>query len=80
MWRFAILYFLLLIIFVALFAGPLILQRLGIAEDIVKNFPAIVRTEKLVQPTNQANNDTLDWITGIKNTTNVEQTAAARLF
>lgn len=54
--RFAILYFVMLVIFVALVAGPLVVRRL--------NFKLPSIPMDLMQPINQDNNDTTSYYTG----------------
>ena len=75
-WRYAILYFVMLIVFIVLFAGPIILNNYG----FTKNLPTISFMD-LVQPTNQTNNDTSSEITGKHNATGASatETPAARL-
>ncbi|OXV11226.1 hypothetical protein Egran_01011 [Elaphomyces granulatus] len=54
--RFAILYFIMLVVFIALVAGPLVVRRLNF------KLPAIPM--QLMQPVNQDNNDTTSYYTG----------------
>jgi 1,3-beta-glucan synthase len=54
--RYAILYFVMLVVFVALIAAPLVVRRLKI------NLPSIPMN--LLQPVNQDNNDTSSILTG----------------
>jgi len=74
-WRFAILYFILLILFIVLFAGPIILNNVGVAKTLMDGLTIPM---KLAQPTGQDNNDTTTDITGTA-AASATQTGAARL-
>ncbi|KAL1852662.1 1,3-beta-D-glucan synthase [Paecilomyces lecythidis] len=58
--RFAILYFVMLVLFVVLLAAPLIVRNMNLAESITTKFT----TMQLMQPINQDNNDTTSVYTG----------------
>lgn len=55
MWRYAVLYFLLLIVFLALLVGPIVAGSKILTPGLIKNIPM-----DLFQPINQNNNDTLN--------------------
>ncbi|PQE20654.1 13-beta-glucan synthase component FKS1 protein [Rutstroemia sp. NJR-2017a BBW] len=54
-WRYAVLYFVLLIVFLALLVGPLVVGKKILTPSLIKSIP-----QKLMQPINQNNNDTLN--------------------
>ena len=53
MWRYAVLYFLLLVLFVALLAGPIVAGKKVLQPDLIKKIPM-----QLFQPIGLNNNDT----------------------
>jgi len=52
-WRYAVLYFLLLVLFVALLAGPIVAGKKVLKPDLIKQIP-----QQLFQPIGLNNNDT----------------------
>jgi 1,3-beta-glucan synthase len=77
-WRYAILYFLMLIIFLVLFAGPIVLNNTGVAQNLFGNLNETIPMH-LIQPTKQDNNDTTTDVTGTAAQTSAIVTGAARL-
>jgi len=52
-WRYAVLYFVLLVLFLALVVGPIVAGKHILSDSLIKNIPA-----NLFQPMGQNNNDT----------------------
>ncbi|ESZ96184.1 glucan synthase [Sclerotinia borealis F-4128] len=82
-WRYAIIYFVLFIIFLALLIGPLIAGKKILTKSLTDKIPL-----KLYQPTGQNNNDTQGYnqtgtgcttCTGVSATSSASSTAAARV-
>ncbi|KAM3088935.1 1,3-beta-D-glucan synthase [Clarireedia jacksonii] len=54
-WRYAVLYFVMLIVFLALLVGPLVAGKMILTDSLINSIPM-----KLMQPIHQNNNDTLN--------------------
>jgi 1,3-beta-glucan synthase len=52
-WRYAVLYFVLLVVFLALLVGPLVAGKMILTDSLIKSIP-----QKLMQPIHQDNNNT----------------------
>jgi 1,3-beta-glucan synthase len=81
-WRYAVLYFVILILFIALLAGPIVAGKFILTPSLEKNIP-----EQLFQPVGLNNNDTRGTVqtgTGAASTGAAAATSAAlariRLF
>jgi 1,3-beta-glucan synthase len=55
-WRYAVIYFVLFVVFLALLVGPLIVGKMLLTDSLTSSIPM-----KLYQPTGQDNNDTLGY-------------------
>jgi 1,3-beta-glucan synthase len=73
-WRYAVLYFLLLVIFVALIVGPIVAGKNILTESLLNQ----QILQDLFQPINQDNNDTLGFNeTGTAAKSNIQAKASA---
>jgi 1,3-beta-glucan synthase len=75
-WRYAMMYFLMLIIFIALLVGPIFIGKIKTL-NIAKSLPAVA---KYIQPTGLNNNDTTnrnETGTGCKTCSTAANTAAS---
>jgi len=80
-WRFAVLYFLLFVLFVALIAGPIVAGKYtdSFVDNLTSNNPKGL-VASLFQPRNQSNNDTGHTVSTEPSSTSLTQsTAAARV-
>jgi 1,3-beta-glucan synthase len=74
-WRYAILYFVLLVLFLALVVGPIVAGKNVLTNSLIKNIP-----QELFQPIGQNNNDTRgrnETGTGAKATNGASATAGS---
>lgn len=74
-WRYAVLYFVLLVLFLALIVGPIVAGKNILSESLINQIP-----QELFQPINQNNNDTRnrnETGTGAKGTNGAQATASA---